>query len=227
MTLIPMAPHWETLDWSEFLAELELYRDRFMRGSVSDQELAYIKCMRAMEGRSSADRASRTRALLDFLNQWECRLSRMTAEPLLRDWIRANADQLDELRELRVADSGFQGQVSTLADLYTDLMGLRAAGLHNWSDACASKTLSQLAPATFVMWDNKIKPFAMSDYGQFLGAMHALARRLIEQSPADDAAAVEDYLQAHLGYKVHKTLAKYLDEYNWHIVVGRGYAERR
>jgi hypothetical protein len=48
--------------------------------------------------------------------------------------------------------------------------------------------------------------------------MHALARRLADQAPADD---VEACLQELLGYETRKTLAKYLDEYNWFEAVGR------
>jgi hypothetical protein len=48
--------------------------------------------------------------------------------------------------------------------------------------------------------------------------MHALARRLIDEAPAAD---VEAHLQKLLGYDARKTLAKYLDEYNWFEAVGR------
>ncbi len=117
--------------------------------------------------------------------------------------------------------------IDQLSSLYADLMTLRhPAGLHNWEpDACASKTLGQLAPSAFVMWDNKIKVYVAGDYRTFLFEMHALATRLIDESPVD-AAGVEQFLQGHLGYKVQKTLAKYLDEYNWHVAAGRGYRRR-
>jgi hypothetical protein len=49
--------------------------------------------------------------------------------------------------------------------------------------------------------------------------MHSLAGRLTEEASADD---VEAYLQELLGYETRKTLAKYLDEYNWFEAVGRG-----
>ena len=35
-------------------------------------------------------------------------------------------------------------------------------------------------------------------------------------SPTD----AESHLQALLGYRVRKTMAKYLDEYNWYVLVG-------
>jgi hypothetical protein len=48
--------------------------------------------------------------------------------------------------------------------------------------------------------------------------MHALARRLTREARIDDAEA---YLQELLGCEERKTLAKYLDEYNWFEAVGR------
>jgi hypothetical protein len=54
--------------------------------------------------------------------------------------------------------------------------------------------------------------------------MHALALRLTDEAPAAD---VEAYLQELLGYETRKTLAKYLDEYNWFEAVGREQLTRR
>lgn len=92
------------------------------------------------------------------------------------------------------------------------------AAVSNWSDAAASKALHQLTPELFVMWDKNIKPFA-PDYGDFTLEMHRPGRRLADEAPVgrDD---VEQHLQAHLGKPVRKTMAKYLDEYNWYVMVG-------
>jgi hypothetical protein len=68
------------------------------------------------------------------------------------------------------------------------------------------------------MWDKEIRRSAPEGYGAYLLQMHALARRLADQAPADD---VEACLQELLGHETRKTLAKYLDEYNWFEAVGR------
>jgi hypothetical protein len=86
-------------------------------------------------------------------------------------------------------------------------------------DAAASKALHLLQPRLFVMWDKEIRHSAPEGYGAYLAAMHTLAGRLTEQAPTDD---VEACLQELLGYENRKTLAKYLDEYNWFEAVGRG-----
>ena len=68
------------------------------------------------------------------------------------------------------------------------------------------------------MWDKEIRRSAPEGYGAYVLQMHALALRLAEEAPTDD---VEAYLQERLGYERRKTLAKYLDEYNWFEAVGR------
>ena len=100
--LVVGALRWDALDWSEFVAELELFRDRFLGGGVSYQERDYLRCLRAFDGRSSAQRAVRVEYLLDFLNSWECRTNRALGGPLLADWIRVHADELDGFQGIRV-----------------------------------------------------------------------------------------------------------------------------
>ena len=96
---------------------------------------------------------------------------------------------------------------------------MQAGGVRNMGPAAASKALYLLQPRLFVMWDREISRSAPEGYGAYLLAMHALARRLADEAPSDD---VEDHLQELLGYDTRKTLAKYLDEYNWFEAVGRG-----
>jgi hypothetical protein len=96
---------------------------------------------------------------------------------------------------------------------------MRANGVNNMADAAASKAPHLLAPRLFVMWDKEIRRSAPEGYGTYLLQMHGLALRLVEKAPAED---VEAYLQEHLSYETRKTLAKYVDEYNWFEAVGRG-----
>jgi hypothetical protein len=106
-----------------------------------------------------------------------------------------------------------------LGALHDDLIAhMRANGVSSMGDAAASKALYLLQPRLFVMWDKEIRRSAPEGYGAYLLEMHRLARRLIEEAPADD---VEAHLQELLGYANRKTLAKYLDEYNWFEAVGR------
>ena len=109
--------------------------------------------------------------------------------------------------------------------MHDDLIAhMRANGVHSMGDAAASKALYVLRPRLFVMWDKEIRRSAPEGYGAYLLQMHALARRLTDQAPAAD---VEAHLQELLGYETRKTLAKYLDEYNWFEAVGREQLTRR
>jgi hypothetical protein len=101
---------------------------------------------------------------------------------------------------------------------------MRASGVHSMGDAAASKALYVLSPRLFVMWDKEIRRSAPEGYGSYLLQMHALAHRLADEAPAED---VQAHLQELLGYETPKTLAKYLDEYNWFEAVGREQLTRR
>ena len=101
---------------------------------------------------------------------------------------------------------------------------MRANGVNSMGDAAASKALYLLQPRLFVMWDKEIRRSAPEGYGAYLLEMHRLAVRLTDEAPADD---VEAHLQEHFGYANRKTLAKYLDEYNWFEAVGREQLTRR
>jgi hypothetical protein len=132
-------------------------------------------------------------------------------------WIREHVEPLEHLEGLRLADADFAQRVPEMLPLYNGVLELKR-GIRTMGDTAASKFLHVLLPDAFVMWDNNIKPFA-AGYSDFLIEMHGLARRLVTQSGiAPDA--LEEHLRQHLGYGVRKTLAKYLDEYNWYVAVG-------
>ena len=101
---------------------------------------------------------------------------------------------------------------------------MRANGVLSMGDAAASKALYLLQPRLFVMWDKEIRRSAPEGYGAYLFEMHRLAVRLADEAPTED---VEAHLQKLLGYETRKTLAKYLDEYNWFEAVGREQLTRR
>ena len=154
------------------------------------------------------------------MNRWACRLSSDRAPVALEAWLRAHAADLEEIEGLTIVDERARDDAQELGALHDDLIAsMRAGGVINMADAAASKALHLLQPPLFVMWDKEIRRSAPAGYGAYLLAMHRLARRLIEQAPAED---VEAYIQELLGYETRKTLAKYVDEYNWFEAVGRG-----
>jgi hypothetical protein len=102
---------------------------------------------------------------------------------------------------------------------YDSLWGAARVKIHNWGPAANSKALHQIIPGLFVMWDVSIVPFA-HDHADFMAEMHRLALRLIADGPYTDQDELELRMQDHLGDGVRKTLAKYLDDFNWYEMVG-------
>ena len=207
---------WDRVSWEDFVTGLVAYRDEF--SERSDEDFAYLRCLNQLRDRSMAEKSARSVHIVTFLNAWKCRLKPLESRMLLRDWIRDHAERLEALADVTALDDELPARVGEVEALYDDLMQAGRGAVANWSDAATSKALHQLVPGLFVMWDVNIKPFA-AGYGDFMLEMHRLGRRLMEEvgmSPTD----AESHLQALLGYRVRKTMAKYLDEYNWYVMVG-------
>jgi hypothetical protein len=202
---------WEDVSWAGFVAGLEGFRDHF---TTERANRAYADFLDRPKGPDYATE------LVRLLNRWACRLSSDRAPVALEAWLQAHAADLEEIERLTILDTPVPDHAEELGALHDDLIGaMRAGGVLSMGDAAASKALHLLGPRLFVMWDKEIRRSAPDGYGVYLLQMHALAGRLTEQAPAED---VEAYLQERLGYETRKTLAKYLDEYNWFEAVGRG-----
>ena len=189
---------WEDVTWPKFVAGLQGFRDNFPRAAQAPEEFP-----KDAEG------------IISLLNRWACRLSTERAPGALEAWLANNT--VAKFAPLAITD----------ADLPTDELGalhdgliahMRAGGVNSMGDAAASKALYVLQPRLFVMWDKEIRRSAPEGYGSYLLEMHRLAVRLTAGGPTDD---VEAHLQELLRYENRKTLAKYLDEYNWFEAVGR------
>jgi hypothetical protein len=179
----------------------------------------YARLIDVLQGEPLATLHDRAADIVLLLNKWACRLSTARAPGALEAWLRDHLAALAEVESLTITTPRVLEHAEELGNLHEDLITeMRANGVNNMANAAASKALHLLQPRLFVMWDKEIRRSAPEGYGAYLLQMHSLARRLVEQAPADD---VEAYLQAHLGYETRKTLAKYLDEYNWFEAVGR------
>jgi hypothetical protein len=203
-------PALDQVTWSGFVDALSVYKERF--SGKSGQDLAYVRCLMALEGLSMPERAAHAADIVAFLNSWAARVSRNETPSMLGGWISEQADPLQRVAELTIDDDLLSSHIEEIAALYASLMTTGRAAVRNWSDAANSKTLHQLVPAVFVMWDKKIMRSA-GDYGEFMREMHGLARRLIQDSPYP-ADRIEIELQSTLRYATRKPLAKYLDEFN-------------
>jgi hypothetical protein len=197
---------WDEVAWPEFVAGLEGFRDHFPRAAHAPDS----------QPENAAD-------IVAVLNRWACRLSSERAPVALEEWLRAH--DLTKFEPLTISDPGVPKNAEELGALHDGFIAhMRAAGVNSMGDAAASKALYLLQPRLFVMWDKEIRRSAPEGYNAYLVQMHALALRLTDEAPAHD---VETYLQELLGYETRKTLAKYLDEYNWFEAVGREQLTRR
>jgi hypothetical protein len=207
---------WSEVSWDDFVTGLEGYRDQFTREA---SERAYAGLLDAIQGTPQTALRERAADIVALLNKWACRLSTAHAPGALEGWLRGHRSALADVEALTISDPRVPEHTEELAGLHDDLIReMRANGVANMADAAASKALHLLNPRLFVMWDKEIRRSAPEGYGAYLLQMHELALRLTEQAPAED---VEAHLQEHLGYETRKTLAKYLDEYNWFEAVGR------
>jgi len=171
-----------------------------------------MRCVEVMRGRSMLERADASADLVMFLNAWRCRLDSRKAPPLVHDWIRAHAAELESLAPLSLADPAVPERSRDIQTLYESLFALRPE-LHNMADAAASKLLHQLLPRLLVMWDKAIRLAAGVDYGEFTVAMHRRALGLLREAGLDEPG-LEALVQESVGSSVRKTLAKYIDEAN-------------
>jgi hypothetical protein len=207
---------WDELSWADFVAGLEGYRNNFTNPGG---ERVYAGLIDVLQGEPLATLPDRAADIVLLLNQWACRLSTARAPGALEAWLQDHVAALAEVEALTISDPRVLEHAEELGNLHDDLITeMRANGVNNMADAAASKALHLLRPRLFVMWDKEIRRSAPEGFGAYLLQMHSLARRLAEQAPAED---VEAYLQEHLGYETRKTLAKYLDEFNWFEAVGR------
>ena len=201
---------WEKASWAGFVAGLEGFRDHL---TTDRGNRAYADFLDLPKGPDSATE------LVGLLNRWACRLSTAHAPGALARWQRDHLAELEDVEALTILDPRVPGRAEELGDLHDGLIAaMRAGGVKSMGDAAASKALHLLVPGLFVMWDKEIRRSAPEGYCAYVLQMHALALRLVDEAPTDD---VEAYLQKRLGYETRKTLAKYLDEYNWFEAVGR------
>jgi hypothetical protein len=212
------------MTWEQFVAAAELYKQEFSKRP--EEDFAYLRCLRLLEGKSMAARAAKSRDIVRFLNDWKCGVNKHNTPPMLAAWIRANADRLDALADLAIADPAVPERLGEVQATYDSLWSAARAEIRTWGPAANAKTLHQLVPGLFVMWDVNIMKFA-DGYTDFMAEMHRLGQRMVRESPYASVAELEERMQQHLGYGVRKTLAKYLDEFNWYEMVGAGRTARR
>lgn len=217
----PRVLDWNALAWPEFVEALEAYRrDYYLGRSPREEERAYIEIAQTFQGMPLAERACHTAELVLFLNRWKCHLATEPSRAALSEWIQTNCRSLEGLENRRLLDPEVTALTGVIDRLYESLISLKTTAIPTMGDAAASKILHQMVPGLFVMWDKYVRQWAPG-YGAYTVSMHELASRLVDQAPDAARADIEGYLQRRLSYPIRKSLAKYVDEYNWYVAFGK------
>ena len=169
----------------------------------------------------------REKIISDFLNRWKCRIiNTRGVASTIRTSIHKLLGHLNALHDLRVESFqpdfvvNIEADQMTISEVIERCYGqIREIG-YRFGPTATSKLLHILQPALFVMWDNPILDHyckinsQVSDSGKgyctYLLIMQDIAALIsrVFQNPSD-------YLNTQLQYSPPKTMAKYLDEYNW------------
>lgn len=180
------------MTWADFLTAVERYKAELSKRP--EEDFAYLRCLRLLENRSTAQRAAKSRDIVRFLNDWKCGVNNANTPPMLAAWIRQNADELNSLAHLTIADPVVVDHIDEIASIYDSLWVAARLKIRTWGPAANAKTLHQLVPGLFVMWDKNIVPFA-NGYPDFTIEMHGLAARMVVESPWESAEELEAGVQ--------------------------------
>src|SRR5439155_25898509 len=164
------------------------------------------------DGVPIAQRGAHANSIVLFLNRWRCRFPTENSRTALATWIPREAEALKALAHLSIIDD-IGLHINEVDRLHESLIALRRrdAPISTMGDACASKTLHQVVPSLFVMWDLNIQR-GYESYGSFMVDMSRFAIRLRDElAPEEARSDIEGYLQRLLGYPIRKPLAKYID----------------
>lgn len=170
------------------------------------------------------------RVVSGFLNKWACRIADSSVIParkcLMELQVFFDAIKKDSIEYLNF-DSTVKISSKTLrkgeaiSHIYDKISKIRNFGLTS-----VSKLMHVMNPELFVMWDRKIFEHYREEnnritdtgkgYVEFLKEMKKLAFDIIADFRAQGKSGnPERYLSDKLDLSKTKTLAKFLDEYNW------------
>ena len=181
------------MTWEDFVAAVELYKREF--STRDGEDFAYVRCLRLLESKTIIERAANSRDITRFLNDWRCGVNKDNTPPMLAAWIRTNAERIEPLVHLSIGSPELQDCLGDIQAIYDDLWTRARAVIRTWGPAANAKTLHQLVPSLFVMWDKNIVPFARN-YADFTAEMHGLGMRMVEESPFGSARRARE---AHAG----------------------------
>jgi hypothetical protein len=165
----------------------------------------------------------RTRAVIEFLNVWKCRLSYDCAPNLARA-LKGCSTLISELGRLsleEVTTEELLANLDAIQELSKTISSVRA-GRRTVGATGASKILHLTNPSFFMMTDNRIRDgWGCSDnevgYGNFMWRMELFGNAIIHSySTSRDIPTKDAFIRLRSECKSSAaTLPKLLGEYNW------------
>ena len=179
--------------------------------------------------------------VVKFLNKWKTRVPKKFYKKMTTWYVETGKSLLEALKGKTIYDIGFEDE-STIKNLYKSLCDL-TVDIKNentgktiergFGPIATGKTLHLLNPELFVAWDtNILKSYGLSlemkgekgaeEYMKFLKIMERLALK-IRSSKNDEEEFLSNCISLNEensqsdngGNGNRKTMAKFLDEYNW------------
>lgn|GEM_PF-1133645 len=225
-------PTWDEFAWAAFLYKAMVGGDNDYQGLMEQDQ--FLKNLRTNP--AGVEPAKIQDPVIKFLNRWRCRTpNNPEAAEAILDALRILQPCLQALSAFEIETVDFDHPIivngnqitvhEAIAKCYRTLNELRGFGA-----TMTSKLLHILQPKLFIMWDSKIlNHYWQSDqqvqdsgagYCAFLQAVKEIEERISQSfmkavSPDEANQGPAVYLSMKLEYDPPKTMAKYLDEYNW------------
>lgn len=186
----------------------------------------------------------REKIIRGFLNQWSCHVhNNSDSAKALKRALRSINNYLVIFHEKCLSDINFNQSVriNNVQMSYEEAMEYCYASIvsigYNFGKTATSKLLHVLNPKLFVMWDKPIFEAYNSQnpsitdsargYIEYLKVMQQSASQLQIDFCNDPRMTSyrhlgpAGYLSLRLNFNPHKTLAKFLDEYNWVTITNK------
>jgi len=232
-------PSWRKFAWSTFLFHMWSSNDAYIQ-LMNDQDFTK-QIWETLPNSDNLDTEYVAHRIIKFLQDYGCHTPNNNSG-LIRNLIEALQNStlfLQALYSLEITTINFdntlciQGITQSLRDVIKNLYSKFDAIKHIGPTA-STKILHILQPRLFVMWDKEIceeyhnispqVSTSAKGYCAFLEKVKVLANHINQEFNnlgINTTQTPADYLSDKLKIKPPKTLAKYLDEYNW-VTITRG-----
>ncbi len=234
------APTWDQFAWAVFFYKAMTSGDDAYRTTIQKPILNELRT----DPVNVAPQQIQSQVIHEFLNAWGCRIPNKTTQSAeaMQTALQGLLPYLKALEELEIETVNFDqnvvvnGNQSTVNQAIRQCYTILEEVGNRFAATATSKLLHILQPGLFVVWDNPIHDhYHVAGDGQgylaYLQEMNAMSKKVCRSfrdatlNPPSDTKNPAVYLSKQLEYDYPKTLAKYLDEYNW-VTITKGQKEK-